>query len=201
MNNYNIITVTRARGLRAVRGARFKVTHLDDGRHFLKCCRGGLDDLQIDVELLTSSDHIQISHRDHPKTPDSPGEYTDWFVTLRNVGLAKDCQNKFVLVKPTPSDLPHVDGLTGVCDPVLVWFPEEQMTRVNTGISAKEAQWITPNLVRLLTMSSLWMEWKDPHNSNGRPVSIKVETHSGDCFLEEGFKTANSKLTAYKSPF
>ncbi|MDR3616420.1 MAG: hypothetical protein P4L53_22860 [Candidatus Obscuribacterales bacterium] len=200
MNSYNIITVTRNKGLRAVRGATFKVSHLYDSRHFVKCKREGLGDgTQIDAALLNSSEHARVSHQDHPAR-DKSGAYTEWFVGLQNVGLARDCERKFVLVKPIPSDLPHVPGLSGVCDPVLIWFPEPELQAINTGITQKEAHWIMPGLVRLLTMSSLWMEWRNPNDRMRPPVSIKVECSQGECFLEEGYTKTDSGLTAYK-PF
>jgi hypothetical protein len=198
MNSYNIITVTRNKGLRAVRGATFKLSRLSDGRHFIKCKAGNNGDgMQIDAGLLTNPLSL-VAHHTRQKTGESGGTYTQSEVTLQNVGIAVDNENDHVLIKPIASDLPHVAGLSGVCDPVLVWFPEEELVPINTGITKKEAHWIMPGLVRLLTMAPLYMEWRNPQDRMQPPVSMKVECHSGECFLEERHSKTDSRLRAYK---
>lgn|GEM_PF-2919868 len=198
MNSFNIITVTRNNGLRAVRGATFKLVGKNDGRHFIKG-KGGQngDGMQIDAGLLTSPFAL-VSHHNRQKSSDFGSIYTHSEVTLHSVGIARDHDHHHVLVAPVASDLPHVPGLSGSCDPVLVWFPEEELRPVNTGITSREAHWVMPGLVRLLIMSDLWMEWRSPQNDGGAPVNIKIDAHGGECYLEERGTKVTSALTPYK---
>ncbi len=197
MNSFNIITVTRNGGLRAVRGATFNLARLNDGRHFVKSKQGGNGDgMQIDTGLLTSPFAL-VSHHNRQKSSDFGSIYTSSEVTLQKVGLAKDGNGKHVLVTPVASELPHVPGLSGACDPVLVWFPEEEVRPVNTGITSREALWLMPGLVRILVMSGLWMEWNDSLSPGSPPVGIKIDSHGGECYVEERSTKATSALTAY----
>jgi len=111
MNSFNIVTVTRNNGLRAVRGATFKLVSKSDGRHFIKGKGGNNGDgMQIDAALLLSPQAL-VSHHNRQKTSDYGSIYTHSEVTLQNVGIAKDFDYQHVLVSPVPSDLPHVPRL------------------------------------------------------------------------------------------
>jgi len=198
MNSFNIITVTRNNGLRAVRGATFELISKSDGRHFIKGKAGSKGDgMRIDAALLTSP-HALVSHHNRQKTSDHGSIYTLSKVTLQNVGIAMDFDNQHVLVTPVQSDLPHVPGLSGATDPVLVWFPEEETQPVKTGITSREAHWLMPGLVRLLIMSGLWMDWRSPHDIANTPRSMRIDVHDGECFVEDGHEKVTSALLRYK---
>lgn len=155
MDNMNLFTVTFGKGLRATRGATFRLQRLEDGRHFLKPKAGESDGLQIDVSLLLSRDALVNTVTKHAASANGAGVYTQTEVTLLRAGLGLGFDRRRVLV-PAKDDEHIVPAQTGASASALVWFPESDMIPGNPLVDRYE-DWLMPGLVRLLRMHPLWI--------------------------------------------